>query len=113
LVGRAGHVLYGDAPLGACALYLREVYLKLLDLLLGGLRNGGLLLLGLILLLLAASGLLGLLGNPTHGVLRILGSLACLLGNLACGFLSLLERLVYRIRHPEVLGRLVERLLLL
>ena len=80
LVGCAGHVLDGDAPLGACALYLREVHPKLLGLLLGGLRSLGLLLLGL--LLLAAGGLLGLL-----------------------------ECLVYRIRHPEVLGRLVERFL--
>ena len=59
MVGRTGHVLYGDAPLGACALYLREVHPKLLSLLLGCPRSVGLLLLGL--LLLTAGGLLGLL----------------------------------------------------
>ena len=32
-----------------------------------------------LLLLLTAGGLLGLLGDPTHGVLRTLGSLARLL----------------------------------
>ena len=109
LVGGPGNVLDGDALLGACALYLREIHPQLLGLLLGGLRSLGLLLLSL--LLLTAGGLLGLLGDPTHGVLGTLGSLARLLGYLACGFLSLLERLVYRIRHPEVLSRLVERFL--
>src|SRR5215218_77371 len=109
LVGRTGHVLDGDAPLGACALYLRDIHPKLLGLLLGGLRSVGLLLLGLLLLL--AAGLLGLLGDPTHSVLRTLGFLACLIGYLAGGLLGLLECLVYRIRHPEVLGRLVERFL--
>src|SRR5215207_468301 len=44
LVGRADHVLYGDAPLGACALYLPEVHPKLLGLLLGCPRSVGLLL---------------------------------------------------------------------
>jgi hypothetical protein len=103
LVGRTGHVLYGDAPLGACALYLRELHPKLLGLLLRGPCGVGLLLLGL--LLLAAGGLLGLLGDPTHG---ILGSLTRLLGYLVGG---LLERLVYRIRHPKVLSRLIKRFL--
>jgi hypothetical protein len=106
LVGRTGHVLYGDAPLGACALYLRELHPKLLGLLLRGPCGVGLLLLSL--LLLAAGGLLGLLGDPTHG---ILGSLTCLLGYLVGGFLGLLERLVYRIRHPKVLSRLIKRFL--
>ena len=81
MVGRAGHVLDGDAPLGACALYLRKVHPKLLGLLLGGPRSVGLLLLSLLLLLTAG------------------------------GLLGLLERLVYRIRHSEVLSRLVERFL--
>jgi hypothetical protein len=103
LVGRTGHVLYGDAPLGACALYLRELHPKLLGLLLRGPCGVGLLLLSL--LLLAAGGLLGLLGDPTHG---ILGSLTRLLGYLVGGFL---ERLVYRIRHPKVLSRLIKRFL--
>jgi hypothetical protein len=109
LVGRAGHVLYGDAPLGACALHLRDVHPQLLGLLLGGLRSVGLLLLDL--LLLAVGGLLGLLGDPTHGVLRTLGSLTRLLGYLAGGLLGLLERLVYGLCQPQVLGRLVERFL--
>jgi hypothetical protein len=72
LVRDPGHVFDGDAPLGACALYLRDVHPQLLGLLPGGLRSVGLLLSGL--LLLAAS---GLLGGPTHSVLRTLGSLAC------------------------------------
>ena len=53
------HVLDGDAPLGACALYLRDVHPKLLGFLPGGICSIELLLLGL--LLLTASGLLGLL----------------------------------------------------
>jgi hypothetical protein len=60
-----------------------------------------------LLLLLTAGGLLGLLGDPTHGVLRTLGSLARLLGYLAGGLLGLLERLVYVLCQPEVLSRLI------
>ena len=60
-----------------------------------------------LLLLLTAGGLLGLLGDPTHGVLRTLGSLARLLGYLAGSFLRLLERLVYVLCQPQVLSRLI------
>jgi hypothetical protein len=77
LVGGSDHVLDGDAPLGACALYLREVHPKLLGLLLGGPRSVGLLLLSLLLLLTAG------------------------------GLLGLLERLVYVLCQPEVLSRLI------
>ena len=77
MVGRAGHVLDCDAPLGACALYLPEVNPKLLGLLLGCPRSVGLLLLSLLLLL-------------TVG-----------------GLLGLLERLVYVLCQPEVLSRLI------
>ena len=64
MVGRAGYVLDGDVPLGACTLFLRDVHPKLLGLLLGCPRSVGLLLLGL--LLLTASGLLGLLEHLVY-----------------------------------------------
>jgi hypothetical protein len=66
LVGRADHVLDGDAPLGACALYLREVHPKLLGLLLGCTRSVGLLLLSLLLLLTAGGFSFLLEGSFTH-----------------------------------------------
>jgi hypothetical protein len=78
LIGGALHVLNGDAPLGACALYLPEVHPELLGLLLGCPRSVGLLLLSLLLLLTAG------------------------------GLLGLLERLVYVLCQPEVLSRLIE-----
>jgi hypothetical protein len=79
LVGGALHVLDGDAPSGACALYLPEVNPKLLGFLLGCPPSVGLLLLGLLFLLLLTAGAL----------------------------LGLLEHLLYVLCQPQLLSRLI------
>jgi hypothetical protein len=58
---------------------------------------------------------LRLLGGTSGSILGLLRSslrgLLGLPGDLTCGLLGLLERLVYRVHHPEILGRLVKRVL--
>jgi hypothetical protein len=138
LFGGALYVLDSDAPAGARALNLGEVHAELLGPLPCGLSgvglflsapSGGLLsLLGglscgfLGLLSRSACGFLSLVCRLARGVLHTLRDLSDLPANLPRGFLSLarylahgllrlLQCLVYRVHHPEVLSRLVERTL--
>ena len=75
------YILDGNAPLGARALDLREVYPQLL----------------------------GPLPSRLRGI-RLVYTLGYLTCHLSPGFLGVLERLAHSVFHTEVLGRLVKRL---